>query len=150
MRNPDRQVHDLSCSFCQCKSLTINTVTAVAASTAKPASFCEDIVRVLCRGVDSFLGECPVWRCKDTVLFSLIFWCSPWSSKHSFLLLLLLLLVGAIVDGQRDALGVGVHLRRLEVPQDEGPRVHLVASAVCRAPPAANLGRVQVSKMSQT
>ena len=59
--------------------------------------------------------------------------------------LLLLLGVLAGVEGNAILVGVGVKLRRVEVPEDEGARVHVVAGAVDRAPPAADLAKECVS-----
>lgn len=54
---------------------------------------------------------------------------------------LLLLLVGVLAGVEGSALVVGVQLRGVDVPEDERARVHVVAGAVDRAPPAADLAR---------
>lgn len=59
------------------------------------------------------------------------------SFEHLFLLLL-----GAVAGGKGIALVSSVQLRRLDVPQDEGTGVHVLAGTVGRAPPAADLVRV--------
>ena len=58
---------------------------------------------------------------------------------------LLLLLLGVLAGVEGNAILVGVKLRRVEVPEDEGARVHVVAGAVDRAPPAADLAKECVS-----
>ena len=59
--------------------------------------------------------------------------------------LLVLLGVLAGVEGNAILVGVGVKLRRVEVPEDEGARVHVVAGTVDWAPPAADLAKERVS-----
>ena len=54
---------------------------------------------------------------------------------------LFLLLLGAVAGGKGSALIVSVQLGRLDVPEDERARVHVLAGAVDRAPPAADLVR---------
>lgn len=55
--------------------------------------------------------------------------------------LILLLIDGGGAGGEGSALVVNVQVGSVDVPQDERARVHVVAGAVDRAPPAADLAR---------
>ena len=59
--------------------------------------------------------------------------------------LILLLIGGGGAGGEGSALVVSVQVGSVDVPQNERARVHVVAGAVDRAPPAADLAKECVS-----
>lgn len=72
-------------------------------------------------------------------------WGTPYACASLCSVEHLLLLLGVLAGVEGNAILVGVKLRRVEVPEDEGARVHVVAGAVDRAPPAADLAKECVS-----